>query len=128
MKQMVMAAAVCAAVALGSIGCKSKPKAEPLPPPPDAMQVSVIREQFATAFPTAKVGVVSHVLDDHPYLRVEEIDTTGLKTGDLLTIIDSTQTPIAYATVEKVTDGTSLAAKFDAGQRRPMVGDVAVKF
>jgi len=128
MKQIVMAATVCAAVALGSIGCKSQPKAEPLPPPPTTMEVSVLRAQYTKAFPAAKLGTVAVVLDDQPYMTVEDIDTTDMRSGDLLTVIDASETVIAYGTVEKVISPTSVAAKFDAGARRPLVGDVAVKF
>lgn len=127
MKQIVMAA-VCAAVALGSIGCKSKPQAESPTPPPTVLQVSELREQYARVAPQAKLGVVAVVLPDLDYLRVEEIDTANLKAGDLLTFIDATQTVVAYGTVEKVLDGNSLAVKFEPGIRRPAVGDVAVKF
>ena len=132
MKQIVLAAAVMSmAAVLGTAGCKSQPKpVEPTVPTvtPTTQQVAAIREQYLREFPNARVGVVSTVLDDQPFLTVEEIDTKDLKAGDWFTILDGTETIIGYGRVVTVMNESRLAVQFDEKVRRPMVGDVAVKF
>ncbi|MGN6727823.1 MAG: hypothetical protein ACTHLZ_18030 [Tepidisphaeraceae bacterium] len=113
--------------ALFLCGCVSKPKPDMMSSSPTADQVQQIRESFKTSFPAAKVGTVTAVLDNEPYAMVGNIDTGDLRNGQIVSFLDATQQVIANGQIVKVED-SSVAVQFDAGVRRPQVGDVAVKF
>jgi len=108
-------------------GCASKPKPVPQSQVPSADMVQTLRETYKTAFPNAKVGVVSTVLPDADYAMVSDIDTTGLKEGNFISFIDADQSVIATGSIVKV-NPNSAAVQFTPGARRVQVGDAAVKF
>jgi hypothetical protein len=53
--------------------------------------------------------------------------TEGLRPGDIVSFIDMNQVAVAHGTVVDIRDN-NVFARFETGQRRPMPGDVAVKF
>ena len=108
-------------------GCVSKPKSDSMSMAPSADQVQQIRDAYKTSFPAAKIGAVTAVLDNEPYAMVGDIDTSTLKEGQVMTFLDASQQVIANGSIVKV-DASTVAVEFDAGARRPQVGDVAVKF
>ena len=108
-------------------GCVSKPVPVPEPASPSASQVESIRLSYISAFPNARVGVVSSVLPDEPYALVTQIDTKDLKAGEIVSFIDSSESIVAHGEIIKV-EADSLAIKFVAVTRTPRTGDVAVKF
>ncbi|MDB5326280.1 MAG: hypothetical protein JWM57_1849, partial [Phycisphaerales bacterium] len=86
-----------------------------------------IRSSYKSVFPNARVGVVTAVLDTDPYALVSQIDTTSLRPGVFVTFLSADQTVVANGQVVKV-DPDGLTVRYDAGKRKPMVGDAAIKF
>lgn len=111
-------------------GCANMKKQEPIASPvPTAENVASLRARYTTQFPSAKLGVLTAVLNDGDYATVSEIDPTGLKVGDILFVIDANENHLADAHVAQIANDKSLTITFTVkGPRRPAVGDVAVKF
>lgn len=122
---------LCCWVMCGAMlgGCMLKKKEPPVASPvPSTDMVSGLRTRYAAMFPHARIGVVSAVLNDADYGTVNDIDTAGLKVGDILQIIDATETKLADARVAQIGDKSITITFTTAGPRRPAVGDVAVRF
>lgn len=108
-------------------GCAAKPNKIAVSPPPSPEVLDQIRSSYKAVFPNASVGVVTAVLDSDPYALVGHIDTASTRPGVIFTFLSGDQTVVANGQVVKV-DPDGLTVRFDAGQRKPMVGDAAIKF
>ena len=123
MKRQVLS--LIAAALLG--GCAAKPDKIAISPPPSPEAMDAIRSSYKSVFPNARVGVVTAVLDSDPYALVGQINTASIRPGVVFTFLSADQTVVANGQVVKV-DPDGLTVRFDVGQRKPMVGDAAIKF
>jgi plastocyanin len=98
-----------------------------MPMAPSPEQASAIRESFAKAAPNSTSGIVTAVLSDQPFAMIGEIKADNIKPGDAISFVNADGTAIAHGVVVDVKEGKP-AVRFEEGQRRPVVGDVAVKF
>jgi hypothetical protein len=110
------------------VGCQAPNKSMPSHPVSSDV-LTRLQAEFAQADAGAKVGSVDDVKADVMYLAVGQISGSDFPVGTVVAIVDSNKQVIALGTVEQTFDST-VHVKYEkkAGQRTPMVGDVAVKF
>jgi len=110
-------------------GCRPKPPppAPQMPPPADAQVVQQLRESYQRIHPGTRVGLVTAVAPDVTLAAVQDIDLKSFKKGDILTLIDSQEQPVANGTVVNITPD-ALHVKYTPvpGGRAPQQGDLAV--
>ena len=120
----------CVALGLAVVfvgGCASKQKPMAGGMMPTGEQIESIRSSYRTAFPNAVVGVTTAVLDNKPYALVGQMDPSMVRDGQVVSFLDTGEKVVANGKVVKV-DASGVTVMFDAGVRRPMTGDVAVRF
>ena len=110
------------------LGCR--PKSQPpdgLPPKGDTSLVQELRQSYQRIHPGTRVGLVTAVAEDVTLAAVGDIDLKSFKNGDILTIIDTNEKPVANGTVVNITPD-ALHVKYAPvpGGRAPRQGDLAV--
>jgi hypothetical protein len=122
-----MIASVIAGVFL--IGGCHQESVPPAPPVTDA-QLQALRAQYRQTDATARVGVVTSVLESANLASVSKVPTKDFVEGDIITFMDSNGNVLTLGTVEKV-NVDNLAVKYstpDKKGRVPAPGDVAARF
>lgn len=116
---------------LFTAGCASRPKAPPVPAstPVTAETIETLRTAFTADDPNAKLGLVIEALPADNFVRISGAGAADFPPGAVVTIIDSNRNVLAHGHVEIARD-QHVDIKVDEvrGARKPMAGDVAVKF
>jgi hypothetical protein len=124
---MILPVALAALTVTQLAGCAAKETPAPLPPPPTAEQAASLKAAILEISPNAKVGTVSSVITESPLAMISDVDTAGVRKGDLFSIVDGSNSVVADAIVVETVDG-KLAVRYTPVVRVPMAGDLAVKF
>jgi hypothetical protein len=109
-------------------GCGQEP--EPIAPPVTDAQLQNLRSTYRQQDATARVGVVTAVLESEHLASVGKVPTRDFTEGDIITFMDSNGKVLTLGKVEAV-NADNLAVKYetpDKNGRAPMRGDVAVRF
>lgn len=127
MRSTFCVALLAATLAAGCLSNKRDPK--PTNAVPTADFVAKIRSEYKKTNPDVRIGVIDYVLSDGPYLSAGDIETNGLKVDDIVSVIDGEEKLVAHGTIRAVKEGSVYVQFTDVpAGRKPMVGDVVVKF
>jgi hypothetical protein len=102
---------------------------EPIAPPVTDAQLQSMRMEFHQQYPTARVGVVTAVLESENLASVGKVPTKDFTEGDIITFMDSNGKTLTEGKVEAV-NADNLAVKYETPGKKgraPMRGDVAVR-
>ena len=122
-----------AAMLIGGCAKKKETKpsddfAAPLPPPPTYTS-EAMREALIQADQSLKVGQINSVDTRAQTAAVANVLQADFKAGDIMTIVDLTQAPVATGSVIAVgSDMVTVKYTIVAGGRIPRDGDLAIKF
>ena len=110
-------------------GCASKPKETPAVVA-DPMTFSRVRDDVMRMDPKAHVGQVTEISTGDNRAAAGNMQTDGLKEGDIVTFLDGNQTPITTGKIIRVLPD-AIHVKYERpmpGGRVPLVGDLVVRF
>jgi hypothetical protein len=122
---------VAAALAVASLVAGCQRKAEPTAAPPTSTTISAEqREALAKKAPNAIIGTVTHAMPESRMVRVGDVDVSQFKRNDTVVFSAANDDLIAAGWVVEVKDDSVHVqyAEPRAGQRAPLVGDLALKF
>jgi hypothetical protein len=116
-----------ALVAIGIIGCESKPKVAPPPPsqPLDAAALESLRSSLGS---DVVLAGVSRVLSDADFLALEAANTEQFPVGTPVSVIDSNRNTLAHGWVVTIVHGEVHIQFTVTGPRRPEIGDAVIAF
>ncbi len=90
-------------------------------------RVAQIRALYQEVNPDTRVGYINADLPGEQLVSVTDVPVEDFRVGDAITFIDTAQQVIATGRVANVV-GQNVHVKYDAAERAPRVGDLAVKF
>jgi hypothetical protein len=121
---LVVFAASLFAVAL--TGCQNKKKQADEVPPVSEINAEAVRERYMRTNPNNRVGVVTAVSEASHLAAVGDIPLQDFGIGDVLVFVDAREQPFNSGKVVNAS-ATSLHVQYEANQRAPRVGELAVR-
>lgn len=116
------------AVMLIGLGCVNQSSKLAPAAKADEGVLASIRGTFAQAGVDARVGGVTQVLADQPFLAATGASLWDFPVGSTITVADTNKVTLAHGTVVAHV-GTEVHASFVvSGPRRPKAGDIIVRF
>lgn len=116
------------AILLIGTGCATQSsKLAPAVKADESLLVS-IRGDFARAGVDARVGAVTQVLADQPFLSASGASLWDFPVGSTITVADTNKVTLAHGTVVAHVGSEVHASFVVAGQRGPKPGDIIVRF
>lgn len=112
-------------------GCRAEKQDQPQTAAPASEdRVRMIRQNYQSIDPAARVGLVIAVRPEYRLAAVSDVAVEDFSVGDVVVFVDANEEPLVNGTVVAKTED-AIHVKYNepkSGGRAPNVGDLAVRF